>query len=62
MTEGTLTMTVPAAAKLLGISKNSAYLAAARGEIPTVRVGHRVLVPRAALERLLAVTPRTEAA
>lgn len=49
----TLTLSIPEAAKLLGINNNLAYEAAARGEIPAVRIGRRVLVPRAALYRLL---------
>jgi excisionase family DNA binding protein len=48
------TLSVPEAGKRLGISRNLAYEAAARGEIPIIRIGHRVLVPRVALERLLA--------
>jgi excisionase family DNA binding protein len=48
-----LTVNVPEAAKLLGISERSAYEAVRRGEVPAVRVGGRWLVPRAALERLL---------
>lgn len=39
-----LTITVEQAADLLGISRTSAYLCAARGEIPTRRLGRRVLV------------------
>lgn len=57
-----LTVSVPEAARMLGISRNLAYMAAARGEIPTLKVGKRVLVPRAALERLLNSPPRNEAA
>jgi excisionase family DNA binding protein len=49
-----LAFSVPEAARALGISKTLAYEAAYRGEIPTIRVGSRVLVPRAALERMLA--------
>lgn len=49
-----LTVSIPEAARMLGISRNLAYLGAARGEIPTVRIGHRLLVPKAALKRLLA--------
>lgn len=37
----------------LGISKNAAYNAANRGEIPTIRIGGRILIPRAALDKLL---------
>jgi excisionase family DNA binding protein len=47
------TLTVTEAAKALGVSRNKAYEAAKRGEIPTVRIGKRWLVPKAALERLL---------
>lgn len=47
------TLSVPEAAKLLGIGKNLAYEAVQRGEIPSIKVGRRLLVPRAALERML---------
>jgi excisionase family DNA binding protein len=48
-----VTLTIPQAAKRLGVSRNSAYQAARRGEIPTIRIGKRILVPVAALERKL---------
>lgn len=48
------TLTVKEAARQLGIGKNQAYAAARNGEIPTIRIGGRLLVPRAAFERLLA--------
>ena len=48
------TLTVPEAAKILGIGRNQAYDAARSGEIPTIRIGGRILVPLAALEKLLA--------
>jgi len=47
-----LTITVPEAAERLGISRNLAYEAARRGDIPTIRIGKRFLVPVAAFERL----------
>ena len=47
------TVTVTEAAKVLGVSRNKAYEAARRGEIPTIKIGHRILVPVAALERML---------
>jgi excisionase family DNA binding protein len=50
-------MTLNEVAAVLRISRGSAYEAAKRGEIPTVRIGHRILVPRAALERLLSGEP-----
>ena len=39
-----LTMTVEEAAEIIGISRTSAYLCAARGELPTRRFGRRVVV------------------
>ena len=47
------TITIPEAGAQLGISRNSAYEAAARGEIPVIRVGKRLLVPKAAFDRLV---------
>jgi excisionase family DNA binding protein len=47
------TLTVEEAAALLGIGRTSAYQAVASGQLPVVRIGRRLLVPRAALERLL---------
>jgi excisionase family DNA binding protein len=46
-------MTLTEVASLLRISRNSAYEAARRGEIPTIKIGRRVLVPADALEKLL---------
>ena len=48
-----LTYSVPEAARLLGINRNTAYELAARGDLPTIRLGKRVLVVRAGLARLL---------
>jgi excisionase family DNA binding protein len=53
-----LTVTTPKAARLLGISRNLAYEAVRRGEIPTIRIGRRILVPIVALERLLSERAR----
>jgi excisionase family DNA binding protein len=48
------TMTVPEAGKYyFGICANTAYDAAKRGEIPTVRIGRRLRVPTAAMERMM---------
>jgi excisionase family DNA binding protein len=49
------TVTVKEAATILGVGRNKAYEAARSGEIPTIRIGKRLLVPLTALERLLAV-------
>jgi len=48
------TITIEVAAKALGISRNGAYAAAARGDLPVIRIGaRRVVVPTAALRRML---------
>jgi excisionase family DNA binding protein len=47
------TVSVDEAARLIGISRAAAYAAVARGEIPTLRIGRRVLVPRAQLAAML---------
>ena len=48
-----LTYSVEEAARLLGISRNSAYEAVRRGEIPTIRIGRRILIPRSRLEAMM---------
>jgi excisionase family DNA binding protein len=53
--EDALTISVEECAKALGISKVSAYAAVKRGDLPTVRIGRRILVPRRALEEMLEV-------
>lgn len=47
------TLTVGEAAKILGISRNSAYQGILIGEIPYIKIGRRILVPKAALMKLL---------
>ena len=46
-------LTLSEVAALLRISRGSAYEAAKRKEIPTIRIGRRLLVPSDALERML---------
>ena len=41
-----VTMTIKEAAAFLGLSLSATYEAAARGEIPTMKIGRRVLVKR----------------
>jgi excisionase family DNA binding protein len=43
----------PDVGEMLGLSRGAVYAAAKRGEIPTLKFGKRIIVPRAALERLL---------
>jgi excisionase family DNA binding protein len=46
-------VTLKEAAAILRISRASAYQAAKTKEIPTIRIGRRLLVPTAALEQML---------
>lgn len=48
-----LVLTVAEAGELLGISRAFAYELAARGELPVIRLGRRIVVPKAALLRLV---------
>ena len=48
-----LALSVPAAGRLFGLSRNGSYEAAARGDLPTVRIGSRIFVPRRAIDELL---------
>lgn len=47
------TLTVEEAGQWLGIGRSAAYAAANRGELPTIRIGRRMVVPKDALERML---------
>lgn len=47
------TYKIEEAGRLLGIGRNQAYEAARRGDFPVIRIGKRLLVPKAALDRLL---------
>jgi excisionase family DNA binding protein len=51
--EPKLVLSVPETAKLLGISRPTAYAAVRSGQIPSIRIGSRIIVPRAALMKLL---------
>jgi excisionase family DNA binding protein len=48
-----LVLTVTEAAAVLGISRAHAYELVARRELPALRLGRRIVVPRRGLERLL---------
>ena len=54
-----LTITVPEAARMLGISRGLAYEMAREGTIPVLRFGRRMVVPLAAIKRLLQETDTT---
>jgi hypothetical protein len=46
-----LVMSVAEAGAALGLGRNSSYAAAARGDIPTIRIGGLIKVPCAAFYR-----------
>jgi len=48
-----LVLSVEEARELLGLSRGLTYEAVRSGHIPSIRIGRRILIPRAALQRLL---------
>jgi excisionase family DNA binding protein len=48
-----LVYTVPEAGRLLGLSRNGSYEAAKRGDIPTIRMGRLLLVPKRRFHQLI---------
>jgi len=48
----------PDAARMLGVSRTTVYKAAKAGQLPTIRIGNLLLVPKPALERLLNMEPQ----
>lgn len=48
-----LAFSVDEAGALLGISRDLAYDLVARGDLPAVRLGRRLVVPRRSLEEIL---------
>ena len=54
MEDKRLTLSVEETARLLGIGRNLCYERVKTGEIPVIKIGRRLLVPRSALEKLLA--------
>ena len=53
VTTGRKTLTVDEVAEILRISRNSAYEGVKNGQIPSFRVGKRILVPAVGIERML---------
>ena len=54
------TYSVTEAAKILGISRTTAYEAVRRGDIASITIGKRIFVTRRALQRLLEPTPHRD--
>jgi len=48
-----LVLTVDEVAYLLNISRGLAYELVARGELPAIKLGRRIVIPRVAMEELL---------
>lgn len=47
------TYSVEEFARVIGLGRNAAYAAVKRGDVRSVRIGGRILVPRTELPRLL---------
>jgi Helix-turn-helix domain len=57
------TLSVPdAGMEYFGLSRNAAYAAAKRGDLPTIRIGKLLRVPVVALEAMLNSPIKTDAA
>jgi excisionase family DNA binding protein len=56
------TKSIDEAARELGVGRNQAYAAARRGEIPTIKIGNRILVLREPFNRLLGTQSKSEPA
>jgi hypothetical protein len=54
-----LVYSVPEAGRLLGLGRNAAYAAAQRGDLPTIRIGKLLLVPKVLLHRMVGLTGET---
>ena len=50
------TVSVEEAGRILGLSRHAAYQGVWRGQIPSIRIGRRLLVPIAKLNELLGET------
>lgn len=55
-----LTLTVKETSELLGLSRNSTYQGILTGEIPHLKIGKRILIPKASLERMLSEAGKKE--
>jgi hypothetical protein len=53
--QGLTYLTVPDAGAYIGLGRAASYAAAKRGDLPTVRIGRRVVVPAPMLLRMLGV-------
>jgi hypothetical protein len=52
---GPFSLTVPAAGKMVGLSRSGSYRAAHAGQIPTIEVGRGMVVPKLLWEKMLGI-------
>ena len=52
MIDNRLTLTVTEAAQLLGIGRGTAYECVRTGELPSIKLGGRIVIPQRALEAI----------
>ena len=55
------TLTIEQAAKVLGCGRSLAYEMARDGRLPTLKLGRKLVVPRVALDRMLAQAGQPQA-
>ena len=55
-----LCYTIPEAAKLIGVSRNQGYELARRGELPIVKMGKLLFVPKARLHKMFGLNEKGE--
>jgi excisionase family DNA binding protein len=48
-----LVLLVPEAGRMLGLTRNASYQAAKRGDLPTIKIGKLIRVPKAAFNAML---------
>ncbi|MFC2122746.1 helix-turn-helix domain-containing protein [Bacteroidota bacterium] len=53
-------MSVNECAKILHLSRGSAYQGVLTGEIPHIKIGRRILIPRVAIQKLLESVAKKE--
>ena len=56
MSNEKVVLSVSETARILGLSRNSTYQGVFTGEIPHIKVGKRILIPRIALQKMLEST------
>ena len=54
-----LTLTVEEARQMLGLSRGAMYQAVKSGQVPAIKIGRRLLIPKAAFEKMLSAASST---